>query len=357
MSLFGKPHTNVSITTETILRTIVLTISAFLLLQFVGEVTHQLRLIAVSGFLAIGLNPAVSWITQKLKSKSRPRATGFAYILVLSILIGMLVLIVPALVSQFSEFARDLPNTINNFSTQDSVVADWVRKYNLDEQLARIGSDISSSTGSLVDPLLNTATRAIGTIVSIITVLVLTFMMLIEGPVLYGKILALQPKSKQAHFNDKAKRMYRVITSYVNGQVLIAAISASFTLIALVIASTLFNVTVNAVALAAITFFFALIPLIGTTIGASIVVLMALFASSGLALTMAIYFLVYQQIENSTLQPYIQSRGNQLTPMLVFIAALLGAGLGGLLGALAAIPIAGCLRILLEDALEKRRSA
>jgi predicted PurR-regulated permease PerM len=67
---------------------------------------------------------------------------------------------------------------------------------------------------------------------------------------------------------------------------------------------------------------------------------------------MAFYFVVYQQIENATIQPYIQSKGNELTPMLVFIAAILGVGFGGILGAFIAIPAAGCLKILADDYFE-----
>lgn len=70
---------------------------------------------------------------------------------------------------------------------------------------------------------------------------------------------------------------------------------------------------------------------------------------------MLIYFVVYQQIENITIQPYVQSRNNDLTPMLVFIAALLGIGFGGLMGGFVAIPAAGCIKILLTDWLDDRR--
>ena len=71
---------------------------------------------------------------------------------------------------------------------------------------------------------------------------------------------------------------------------------------------------------------------------------------------MLIYFIVYQQIENATIQPYIQAKKNQLTPLLVFVSALIGVGFGGILGAFVAIPVAGCIKILLEDQFEKRRN-
>lgn len=357
MKFFNKSENAVSINTETIIKVLGLTVMFMLLIKFIGNVTHQLTLVGVAAFLAMALNPAVVWITHKLKSKSRTRATGFAYLIVLSVLAGLLWLVVPPLVQQTSDFIEDIPETIESFKTQDSATARFVRRHDLNQQLDRWSNDLSNRTGDLIDPALNTASRALSTVVSIITVLVLTFMMLVEGPMWFERLLALQPEDKRQQRRKIAQRMYRVVTGYVNGQVLIAAIAASFSLVALLIGNVLFDASVNAVALAGITFVFGLIPLIGNILGAAIIVLMTLFVSTPFAIAVAVFFLVYQQIENITIQPYIQSRGNQLTPLMVFVAALLGAGFGGLLGALAAIPIAGCLRILLEEKFNKQLPA
>ncbi len=354
MRFFKRSDKTITISTETIIKAIALTVVFFLLLRLFDSVTHQLTLIGVAAFLALALNPAVSWLTVKLPSKSRGRATGVAYLIVLSLLVGFLMLVVPPLVRQSSDFVQDIPGNVQKFQTQDSAAARFITRYHLDDQLTSWSNDIQNHKGDLRDPLLNTASRAVGTLVSIITVLVLTFMMLIEGPLWFEGILKIVPVDKRGHHRTIAKRMYRVVTGYVNGQVLIAGIAASFALVALLIGNAIFNTSVNAVALAGITFVFGLIPLIGNTLGAAIVVVMCLFASTPFAIMMGAYYFLYQQIENTTLQPYIQARANQLTPLMVFVAALLGAGVGGLLGALAAIPIAGCLRILVEDYFGKR---
>lgn len=94
--------------------------------------------------------------------------------------------------------------------------------------------------------------------------------------------------------------------------------------------------------------------MIGNTLGAVIVVLVCALTSFPLAIAMAVFFLVYQQLENVTIQPYIQSRKNELTPLLVFIAALCGIGLGGLIGGFVAIPLAACIRLLAKDAYQHR---
>jgi predicted PurR-regulated permease PerM len=148
--------------------------------------------------------------------------------------------------------------------------------------------------------------------------------------------------------------MYGVVTGYVNGQLLIAAIAATFAGIALLILSTLFKADINPIALAGIVFVFGLIPMFGNILAAIIVVLACLLTSLPLAVAMGIFFILYQQIENATLQPYIQSRSNQLTPLIVFIVALIGVGLAGIIGAIAAIPVAGCVKVLIDDFLKKK---
>lgn len=353
MKLLKTQPSVISISSETIVRTIIFSIIAVLLLQFIQATSHQLTLIGIAGFLAIALNPAVKWISHRFKTKSRVRAAGVAYLLVISTLTAFLMLIVPPLVRQSTDFVQTLPSTVEDFRTQDSAIASFIRDNDLDERLTQAASGFSENFSDVDGPLLNTASRVGSTLISIITVLVLAFMMLVEGPSIISRALNFMPKEKRAHRKHILGRMYRVVTAYVNGQVLIAFIAAMFALIALLIGSAITDSNVNVIALSAIVFIFGLIPLIGNILAAVLVVLFCLFASTTLALIMAVYFLMYQQIENVTLQPYIQSRSNQLTPLTVFVAAILGAGFGGLLGALAAIPIAGCIKVLFEEKYAK----
>jgi predicted PurR-regulated permease PerM len=351
-----KSNITVTVSNRTVLRIIALVLAAYLLFHFLSGVTHILTLISVAAFLAIALNPAVSWITRRLKSRSRVAATGLAYVTVLTIIIGFFSYIIPPLVQQTAEFISDVPRIISDFKTQDSAAARFVRNNNLDDQLDNISRDFSRRIApQFKDEIFSTATRIGSTIISIIIVLVLTFMMLVEGPRWLQKYWAMHDPARRERHKNLAYQMYRVVTGYVNGQLIIAMIAGGFALVALFIASTVLNAPVNAVALAGIVTLTGLIPMIGNTLGAFIVVLASLLVSAPLAIVMAIFFLVYQQVENVTIQPHIQARQNNLTPLLVFIAALLGVGLGGLLGGLVAIPVAGCIKILLEDYSNHRK--
>jgi predicted PurR-regulated permease PerM len=349
-----KTEVEITISNQTLLRVILFLIGTVLLLRFVDSIKHSLTLIFVSFFLALAINPIVTRLSKMLKSKSRVRATAMAYGAVMTVIIAFVVLIVPPLINQTTEFIREVPKTLSDIKTQDSSLGRFIRRYKLEEQVQNFASDWTRNLGDVQGPVLTTANRIFANVLSIVTVLVLTFMMLIEGPKWLKEIWKHVPLHRREHDKEIAHKMYRVVTSYVNGQVLVAAIGSLFAMIALVITSTILNVSVNAVALGGIVFLFALIPTIGTILAALLVTLFSLFASPTLALIILIYFIVYQQIENATIQPMIQSRGNELTPMLVFIAAILGIGFGGVLGGFVAIPVAGCVKILFDDWIEDR---
>lgn len=345
---------HVTVKATTFVKALSILLGVVFTLMLINKTASVLTLIAIAIFLAIALNPPVSWIARRLKSHSRVRATALAYILVMFILILFMSLIIPPLVSQTLSFLQNVPDVIRNFSQQDSSVNQLIQKYNLSGYLNNFAADFGNSFGKITQPALSTATTIGTTFVNLIAILILTFMMLVEGPAWISKFWALQPKNKQKDRREIAYKMYKVVTGYVNGQVLIAAIDGFFAFIALVILSNIFNVTVNAVALGALVSLFALLPMIGTTIGAVFVVIACLFVSTPLAVAIGIYFLIYQQIENATIQPYIQSRNNNLSPLAVFVAAMVGVSIAGFLGALLAIPVAGCIGVLIENEYKKR---
>jgi predicted PurR-regulated permease PerM len=346
----------ITISNRTILRIIAFVVGAGLALQIFESILHPLTLLFVSFFLALALNPAVTALSRKLRSNSRTRATSIAYIIVITVLIGFFSLIMPPLVNQTTDFVQEVPQTLRDLKVDDGVIGSFVRRYNLEEQIIQIANDWANDTSNVTDQAVSTANRVVSNLISIITVLVLTFMMLIEGPKWIGVFWSQYPQSKRAHGKQIAQKMYSVVTGYVNGQVLVAGVGALFAVVALFVATTIFGVTsINPIALGGIVFLFGLIPTIGVVISSALVVIFSLFASVPLAITMLLYFIIYQQIENATVQPFIQARASELTPLLVFVSALLGIGFGGILGAIVAIPIAGCLKVLFDDYMSRKQ--
>lgn len=339
---------NVSFTNRTVVRVVIFVIATLLLIGFFSRISAALQLIFMSAFLALALNPAVSWITRHLRSRSRVGGTAVAYVIVIGLLIGFFLLVVPPFVRQMVDLIGEIPTSVQDIENQDTPLVRFIQDNNLTEQYANIITDVKDNLQDITGRAISTATTVGSGIVAFVTVLVMTFMMLVEGPAWVQRVVAMQSKEKVDKRVKVLKDMYRLITGYVNGQLLIAFIAATFAFFALVISTAILDVSINPIALACIVGLVGLIPMIGNTIAAVIVVLFCLFVSFPLALIMAVFFLVYQQVENATLQPYIQSKYNELTPLTVFVAAIIGVSVAGFLGALVAIPVVGCIRIYIK---------
>jgi predicted PurR-regulated permease PerM len=345
----------VNVTNRTIVRTIIWILITIIAYKFVGRISHGLTLIFASFFLALALNPVVGWISRRLKVESRLRATALAYVFVVLIISLFLLLVIPPLVSQTRTFINNVPQTVENFQNQDSRLARSARKYHLDQKITQGAKDFASHYSNYGSTLLNTGKRIAEAVASILAVLVMTFMMLAEGPKWLELFWGVMPQKHRAHHKRIAQKMYRGVTGFVNGQVILAVIAGFFAFLALEIASHIVNAKINSVALAGIVSVFGLIPLFGNPLAAALVILVSLINSVTLGIVMLIYFIIYFFIENHTFQPYIQSRLNELTPLTVFVAAILGVSFGGLLGAIIAIPAASAVKILVEDYFERRR--
>jgi predicted PurR-regulated permease PerM len=345
----------VNVTNRTIVRTIIWILITIIAYKFVGRISHGLTLIFASFFLALALNPVVGWISRRLKVESRLRATALAYVFVVAIISLFLLLVIPPLVSQTRTFINNVPQTVENFQNQDSRLARTARRYHLDQKISQGAKDFASHYSNYGSTLLNTGKRIAEAVASVLAVLVMTFMMLAEGPKWLELIWGIMPEKHRAHHKRIAQKMYRGVTGFVNGQVILAVIAGFFAFLALEIASHIVDAKINSVALAGIVSVFGLIPLFGNPLAAAIVILVSLINSVTLGIIMLVYFIIYFFIENHTFQPYIQSRLNELTPLTVFIAAILGVSFGGLLGAIIAIPAASAVKILVEDYFERRR--
>lgn len=354
----------IDIDTNTFVRFGLVVVGFVLAALIIYRVWPALTVIGISVFLALALNPSVSAITRRLPSRSRVGATAIAYLFVLSVLAGIVFLIVPPVIEQTSKFAQTVPGLIDQISQQRGLAEQFVDRYGLNEEVDQAIENAKNQASSVAANLGGVVVNGAGAIfngaATMLFVLVLTFLMLIEGPRWMGRIWGLyQDQQRLEKHQALVKRMYKVVTGYVNGQMLVAAIAATCTLITVLILSALFPLPANlAIPLAAIVFVTGLIPMIGATIGAILVSLILLLNSYVAALVFVIYFIIYQQIENNFISPAVQSKTVELSALTVLAAILIGINLFGLVGGLISIPIAGCVRVLtlhyLDEAREKR---
>lgn len=341
-----------TISTKTFLRIAFLTVGVIVLMSAARKASHSLLLIFIAFFLALALNAPVSKLSQYLPGKrrgSRTLATSLSFLIVVILIGAFLASIVPSLVKQTNSFVKAAPSLVEDFRSQDSATGKLIRKYNLEDQTDKVADELSARLKNAGGAAFSTIQRVGSSIFSLVTILVLTFMMLVEGPAWLKLAKQLVPKRHHEMAERMSYDMYRVVKGFVNGQVTLAAIAAVVLLPALLVLGISYPI-----ALMVIVFICGLIPLVGHTIGAVIIFIVALFTSTTSAVFILAYYILYQQIENYTLQPKIQANSTNMSPLLVFMAVVIGISFGGLAGGLFAIPLAGCIRIVVLEGLRSR---
>ena len=341
----SSPALVVDISVKTIIKATVAVLAVWLGFQFFVVIWPVCLWLITAIFLAVGLNPIVSRIIRYLPTPNRVLATAIAFGLVLTGLATFLLITVPPIYSQLIEFATDLPEIFRSFKDQDGFLANIINEYQLDDDISGLISNLSSRISDFEGGLTGILNALIGTVFNLVAVVVLTFLMLIEGPKICRQLRSLARSKKQLEqWETIGKKMYGVITAYINGQFLIATIGATTAGIFMVLLGV-----PNPLALAGIVGLLSLIPMVGAIAGAVLVVMLTLLVNVKYALIMAIFFFVYQQIENATIQPYIQSRNVALSVMTIFIVTIIGAKIAGIWGALLVVPATGCLKVLLTE--------
>jgi predicted PurR-regulated permease PerM len=323
----------------------------FLLLLYVTWIARQvLTWTLVALFLALALNPAVEFF-QRQGLKRRGASAAVTFLLTIGAIIALFSLFVPTLVNEARGFADALPGYINDVSAGRGQLGRLADKYEIE---ARVRDAVNTGGAESLLGFSGTAlavTKSVLTfVVALVTITFMTFFMLLEGPAWMERFYSLLPEGSRGRWEKVGNEIYRTIGGYVTGNLLISVIAG--------IASTLILLILGvpyAVALGLLVAILDLIPLAGATLAAIIVTTVAFLHSIPAGIIVLVFFVVYQQVENHVLQPLVYSRTVQLSPLAILISVLIGAKIAGVLGALAAIPVAGAIQVLLLTWLELRR--
>jgi len=321
--------------------------------QLVGRLTTTLTLLIVSMFLALALNPIVDALVDRGVRRAGSVAVVFTGLLVAFVLIGFLV--IPPVVVQGTELAQQTPNYI-----EDLLGSSWVREldksYDVidkvrDEVQARM-TDQQFLEGVL-GGLLGAGRAVLNGVFQVFTVLVLTLYFLSSLPRVKHAAYAMVPATRRPRVESLSEEIMRRTGSYAIGQVVIATLNAILSYLMMRIVGIPY-----AAVLAVTVGLLGLIPMIGATLGAAVVCLVAFFDEPKKALIALVYYLVYQQLENYVVAPRVMQHTVSVPGPVTIVAALAGAALLGVLGALLAIPVAAGLLLLYEEVLvPKQRRA
>ncbi|MUN36981.1 AI-2E family transporter [Actinomadura litoris] len=322
-------------------------ITAWMLVKAATNAKSVIVMIVVAMFLAVGLNPAV----ERLRRIGLPRgvAVGTVFLGVLAFFAGFVASLVQPVSEQVTELRKNIPDYVTQLQNNERL-AEWDKRYGL---LDRAQKAVNSK--GFQDGLTDTATGigkvAINGVFQTVTILILTLYFLSSLPQIKTFFYQLAPRSRRARVALLGDEILDRIGGYVAGQFTIAFIAGLTSYIFLEIMSVKY-----ALALALIVAVTDLIPLVGATVGAVVVCLVAFLTGTVTDGSICIaFYVIYQQVENYVVYPRVMKRTVDVQPAVTIVAALIGAALLGVVGALLAIPTAAAISLLIREVLMPRQ--
>jgi predicted PurR-regulated permease PerM len=313
---------------------------------------HVLTWILIAVLLAAALNPAVEALERR--GLGRGWAATIVFFVALLFLSAIGFLVIPPLVAQVSDFIQAVPDFIDDVTAGRGPFGFLQDEYQIVDRI-REAVDRQGAAGvlGLGEPVLDIVRSIVTAVVGVVTIVFLTYFMLLEGPRTIQRFLALLAPGTRPRYERVLRDIYRTISGYVSGNLLLSLIAGTTS------TAVLFAVGSDyAVALGLLVAILDLIPLAGATLAAIVVSTVILIETDWIRCVIVVgFFIAYQQLENHVLQPLVYGRTVQLSPLGVLCAVLIGAELAGILGALMAIPVAGSLLAVGREVLLYRREA
>ncbi len=346
------PERVIELRPRTILRVILIVLGALVVLAVVWTARHILAWVLIALFLALALDPLVSAIQRRLRLR-RSLSITVAYLLVLVVAVAVGATFVPKLIDEMNGLVQALPGYAHDLTHGRGRLGFLETKYHVVERIrAEIRKGGTARVLGLSGEALSITKSVITIVVATITIVFLTFFMLLEGRDWADRFYSILPEQSQPRWRKVGDDIYSTVGGYVTGNILISVIAgASITIVLLIMGVP------YAVALGLLVALLDLVPLAGATIAGVIVAIVSFLHSVPAGIVAVTFFIVYQQLENHFLQPVIYGRTVKLSPLVVLVSVLIGAELAGILGALVAIPVAGALQVIVRDQLAHRRGA
>lgn len=360
----------IEVDTKTFIRFWLVIVALFVAGLFLWQARTGLVIVGLSVFLAIALKPFTDKIQKITRKKlGKGASAGFAVGLIVTVLVLFLATVGPLVINESVKFFSNAPELIESSGSlrQLDTLGARFGIASLSSEILTMIKGVSAEivngiTGSFISSVSNLASF----ITSLILVLVLTVLCLTQGPGLANKFWR-KIEGKNGKTGEVSRRITQriasVISKYVGGQATVALVDGIVVGIATFILSLIFGFSSGlAFPMAMISAIFVLIPMFGQVIAALLVSLMLFFQTPIAGLVYLIFFIIYAQIENNIISPKIQANSLKLPSLIILIAITIGMYTFGLLGAIISIPIAGIIKVLIEEypairALEQKNAS
>jgi len=319
--------------------------AAAALVEAVIIARQVLVLILVAAFLAVGLDPAVRWLVRR--GLRRSLAVFAIVVAALGFFGGFVAAVAPPIAHQSTQLVKKAPDYVQRLDN-NAAFHRLDQRYHIVDNLkkrADKGVDINSIGG-----VFGVGKAILGIVASTLTVVILTIYFLANLPGIKRVFYRAVPRTRRARVGLLTDEILNRIGGYVLGNLATSLVAGTATFIWLIAWGVPYPV-----ALAMFIAITDLIPLVGATIGAIGVTAVALFHGLGVGIATFVFYMAYQQFENYVLQPRVMKRTVDVAPVITIVAALLGAAMLGILGALVAVPLAAGVQLIMTEVLFPRQ--
>ncbi|HWI44399.1 MAG TPA: AI-2E family transporter [Nocardioides sp.] len=320
---------------------------AYWLFQALLGIGSTLMLVVIAFFLAAGLNPAV----EALERRGLRRSVAVIVVIVVAIAtLGLfLVAIVPVITDQVTAISDNAPGWLDRLQ-QNQHIKDLNREYDVIDKVKSFVTD-GDFVSTLFGGALGFGLKLVSAVFNLFVIVVLTLYFLASLDTTMHAIYKLAPASRRARFTALGDKIIHNIGGYVSGAFVVALCAGLSSLVFLWFT----EVREYAVALAFVVAVLDVIPMIGATIGAVVVTSIAFATDVKSGIACIIFYVVYQQVENYVIYPRVMSKSVDLPGAVIVIAAIVGAGLLGVVGALLAIPVAAALLLIIREVVVRQQ--
>ena len=328
-----------------IARTVLIVVGVILCLYLIYLLRKPIGLLAVATFIAVALSGPVNYLDRYMR---RGFAITIVYLGLLLVPIGLGALVIPPVVTSIETFANNAPQyaeDARDYIEKNETLNDLQEKYDIAGQIEKKAEDLPAKVGDAANVLGDIGLGLVNSIFQLVTILILTAFMLGGGRRWIEAGLRLQSPARAAQWRRVSERIATAVGSYVAGALFQALIAGITSFVVMLILGIPFRGP-----LAVLIALLDLIPLVGATIGAVVVGIVTLFVGFPTStIVWTVWSIVYQQVENSVIQPQIQRRAVDVHPFVVLVAVLFGSTLLGVVGALVAVPAAASLQIVVRE--------
>jgi len=330
---------------RTIVRVVVVVVLTAFLLLLLWQLRGPISWIVIAVFIAVALAGPVNLLSRRMR-RGWAILICYAALVLLPVAIGSLM--IPPLVSGVNDLAQDLPGyvaDVQDFVSENERLRELERDYQVLDRLREQAAELPQRLGGAAQTLGNLGLGLVNSVFALVTILIMSVFLVSSGPGWIKALIRLQSPARADRLQRTLYRIGDAIGNYVGGALVQATIAGVLSYIVLVILGVPF-----AGPLALLIALLDLIPLIGATIGAVIVGLVTVFNDFPAdTIIWVVWSIIYQQLENTVIQPQIQKRAVQVHPFVVLVAVLFGSTLFGVGGALLAIPIAASIQIVIRE--------